>query len=292
MSESSKTILLTFDVEDWFQVENFKNVIPRSHWETFEGRVTHSTLKILDLLDGISTYGGSPKATFFILGWTAERYPNLVYEINRRGHEIASHGYNHTLVPHMSDNEMKKDIAESKKLLEDLTGKSIKGYRAPSFSITPQLIEYLQEAGYQYDSSYNSFDRHGRYGYISLKDAEKSGIAYRLTSSLIEIPISNLEIRGNILPWGGGGYFRLIPFSLFMEGVKTKLSKQNGFMFYAHPWEFDPQQPKIRNGLPLLTRFRHYVNLKNTEKKLKRLITALSQCSFITCIEYLNSQYP
>jgi polysaccharide deacetylase family protein (PEP-CTERM system associated) len=291
LSNSVKSILLTFDVEDWFQVENFKAVISKANWDSLEYRVTYGTLKILDLLDEYSTSTTKLRATFFVLGWTAQRYPNLVREIDNRGHEISSHGYSHTLTPHLSDRKLIEDLTESKKILENLTGKAVKGYRAPSFSITPKLIEYLQEAGYQYDSSYNSFDRHGRYGSISLKSTEQSGTAYRFPNGLMELPISNLELKKNILPWGGGGYFRLIPVSLYIKGVKAVLRRQNIFVFYAHPWEFDPEQPRIRNGLPLSFRFRHYVNLKRTEIKLKRLMRALKHCNFMTCQEYLSHQW-
>lgn len=286
----NKNILLTFDVEDWFQVENFKTVIPHARWESLESRVTHGTRRILDLLDEITTPGAQPKATFFILGWTASRYPDLVKEIDKRGHEVASHGCSHTLTTHLSDNDLRMDLTESKKRLEDLTGKPVKGYRAPSFSITPKLIEFLQEAGYHYDSSYNSFDRHGRYGTISFEGTEQKGISHKFANGLAELPISNLKFRNTIIPWGGGGYFRLIPVSLFIRGIKSILGSQNSFVFYAHPWEFDPAQPRVRNGLPLSFRFRHYVNLGKTEHKLKRMMKALSNCNFLTCQDYLSRQ--
>lgn len=286
-----KNILLTFDVEDWFQVENFKTVIPHASWESLESRVTYGTHKILELLDELSSPSIKLKATFFILGWTAMKHPDIVREIDRRGHEVASHGYSHTLTTHLSDNDLRTDLEESKKRLDDLTGKPVKGYRAPSFSITPKLIDYLQEAGYQYDSSYNSFDRHGRYGTISLEGTEQKGISHKFPDGLIELPISNLKLRNTILPLGGGGYFRLIPVPLFIKGIRFILGVQNSFVFYAHPWEFDPAQPRIRHGLPLSSRFRHYVNLGKTEKKLRRVMKTLRQCNFLTCQDYLCRQW-
>ena len=175
------TILLTFDIEDYFQVENLRPWYPPETWDNQELRVEKNTHKILNLLDSIELKNpikpnkpkelnkpANPKATFFILGWLAQRLPNLVHEIQNRGHEIASHGFNHLMCNQMNTRELQKDLIRSKQILEDITGEEVTGYRAPNFSITDQSLKLIQNCGYKYDSSYNDFSKHGRYGYISI----------------------------------------------------------------------------------------------------------------------------
>lgn len=282
-----RSILLTFDIEDWFQVENFKENIPFESWPTREQRVQTNTSLLLDLLDGASA---NVKATFFILGWVAERYPDIVKEIASRGHEIASHGYNHELCYQQPIKNLFEDLATSKKLLEDLTGKEIHGYRAPSFSITDDALKVVQDCGYTYDSSYNSFSQHGRYGQITLPAKDKKlKSCYQLSNAFYEIPVSNLQLYGRVIPWGGGGYFRLLPSIIHKAGVKRILKDTGNYTFYLHPWEIDPNQPRVGN-LKSSFKFRHYVNLNSTTKKLRKFISSTASVSFISCTDFINSQ--
>jgi len=280
------SFLLTVDVEDWFQVENFKQWIPFSSWSSRELRVEKNTHRLLDLLDSVKN--DAPKATFFILGWLAERLPGLVREIHDRGHEVASHGYNHNLSSKQDPEELRKDLSDSKKLLEDIIGSPLYGYRAPSFSIDDASLKVVEECGYMYDSSFNSFAMHGRYGQVDLSDNGKIGIAIQVSQSFYELPISNLSIRNQILPVGGGGYFRLTPFPLFKLGVRKILKKDNAYLFYTHPWELDPEQPRVNEASPIY-RFRHYVNLDKTQSCLSELLEDFSQCHFVTCRQYLEN---
>jgi len=229
----------------------------------------------------------TPKATFFILGWIAERLPHLVKEIYSRGHEVASHGYRHNLCNQESNYELKKDLSNSKKLLEDIIGAPVFGYRAPSFAVNDHIVEAIEGAGYSYDSSFNSFGMHARYGKLDLPQNAANGLAVKLSDTLYEMPISNIKLGGFTLPWGGGGYFRLIPFPLFKIGTKFILGQQNAYLFYFHPWEIDPDQPKV-NAASVFYKFRHYVNLSKTHSKLSKFIKDFSHCDFITCSRYLK----
>jgi len=322
-------ILLTFDVEDWFQVENFKPYIPFSSWPRRELRVEQNTHKLLDLLDqqsnqpplprsGIgsdhfhpesdsdknkSQNSGkscliTPKATFFVLGWIAERLPGLVREIHSRGHEVASHGYSHELCTDSSPQDLRKDLIESKERLEDILAAPIYGYRAPSFSINETILKIIEACGYLYDSSYNSFGMHGRYGHLDISRNSATGIAIPVNRKstienrqFFELPISNIDLLKCVLPWGGGGYFRLIPFPLFKIGVKSILSRQHACLFYFHPWEVDPAQPRV-NQASLFLKFRHYTGLQKTASKLSSFIEAFKHCNFMTCHQYLQLKMP
>ncbi len=218
VSRGNKTILLTFDVEDWFQVENFKEYIPYSTWSSRELRVEKNTVELLNLLDDSPT---TVQATFFVLGWIAERCPDLVREIHQRGHEVASHGIDHHLCYNQTPEELHLDLIKSKELLEDIIGSEVSGYRAPSFSITDEALNIVRKAGYLYDSSYNSYEGHGRYGSLNLPKTEKQDLPlYSLFPSFYEIPVSNLRLGSKVIPWGGGGYFRLLPSFLHRAGVK------------------------------------------------------------------------
>jgi len=247
----------------------------------------------------------NPKATFFILGWIAAKLPNLVREIYSRRHEVASHGLNHVLPDKLPAAELKQDLTESKKLLEDITGGEVAGYRAPSFAVNDDVLRTIEDCGYRYDSSYNSFAWHGRYGKISLNGSRRKGIASKISENFFELPVSNLEFKSPLfhqlsatsagqkvgkrvaLPWGGGGYFRLMPANVFKWGIKSILIKNNAYLFYAHPWEIDPNQPKV-NNVSSGFKFRHYTNLNSTEKKFRNLIESFAYCRFVTCREYLN----
>ena len=234
-------------------------------------------------------------ATFFMLGWIARNLPGLVKEIHSRGHEIASHGINHHLCTHETIDSLRKDLADSKKLLEDIIGGPVYGYRAPSFSINDEILKIIEDAGYLYDSSYNSFDKHGRYGKLSTNGFKKTGIAYQVSDTFYELPVSNLIIQNStfkinnwILPWGGGGYFRLTPYVVFKKGIQRILDKDCAYSFYLHPWEVDPDQPRVENAAALL-KFRHYVNLKSTAKKIRNMLDDFSDCRFVTCREYIET---
>lgn len=281
------SIIITVDVEDWFQVENFKRYIPFSSWSSHELRVEWNTSKLLDLFDSFSSTQTSVKATFFVLGWIAERLPDLVKDIHARGHEMASHGYNHALWKERSHKVLKNDLVRSRNILEDITGDRVAGYRAPSFSIDPDLLKITEDCGYSYDSSFNSFSLHARYGRIDLSKNLKKGIAVKISDSFYEIPVSNLNFSKFVLPWGGGGYFRLIPLSVFYRGVKSILKREGAYLFYIHPWELDPGQPRV-DEIPSFYRFRHYVNLGQTRHKVSSLFSRLTGCRFVTCRNYLD----
>jgi polysaccharide deacetylase family protein (PEP-CTERM system associated) len=294
-----KHILLTIDVEDWFQVENFKPYIPFDTWGSRELRVERNVHQLLDQLDSLDFAAkgtGSadeiyenrmPRATFFVLGWIADKLSHLVREIQSRGHEIASHGYNHQLCNQLSSPELKRDLLDSKKRLEEIIGSPVLGYRAPSFAVDDDILKLIQDTGYLYDSSYNSFSIHGRYGKISLNGDHKRGIAHKISDDFFELPVSNLMIKGRVLPWGGGAYFRLIPLPIFKLGINFILRREDAYLFYIHPWELDSQQPRVSEA-STFARFRHYVNLKNARDKLTDMVSGLSHCRFITCGDYLT----
>lgn len=254
---------LSFDVEDWFQVENLKSAIERVQWDNLELRVEANTQRILKVLREHNT-----KATFFILGWVAERCPKLVQEIVMDGHEVASHGYAHRLVYEMTPDEFREDVTRSKMVLEKLINKAVTGYRAPSFSITPDTLwalDILKDAGYRYDSSIFPVSIHDRYGFTG-SDTKP----YRWENGLLEVPLAVYKIGKFALPVAGGGYFRLLPFLYFRKLLSRINSQQQAFTFYLHPWEFDPLQPRV--SVPWFYRFRHYVNLRKTEPRLRRLL--------------------
>ena len=234
------SILITIDVEDWFQVENFKQYIPFATWPQKELRVEKNVHRLLDLFDSCNqqpeTRNMKPgyelsansyeeslkkniKATFFILGWLAKRLPNLVREIQGRGHEVASHGFYHNLCTEESNHRLKQDLTDSKKLLEDIISAPVAGFRAPSFSISNDTLKIIEECDYLYDSSFNSFAMHGRYGKLLLNSYKKKGISYQVSNNFFELPISNLDLgkKDFVLPWGGGAYFRIIPLSQLMR---------------------------------------------------------------------------
>lgn len=275
-------------MEDWFQVENFKGYIPFSSWSSLDLRVETNTRIILDLLD---SFPFKVKAGFFILGWIARRVPDLVQEIKRRGHEVASHGNLHHLCTSQSPEALFEDLTASKKYLEDLTGEAVHGYRAPSFAVNDRVLAIIRRAGYRYDSSYNSFAMHGRYGRLDLSGCPRKETAVEIAPGFFELPISNLSMGKRVFPLGGGGYFRLLPFQVFRQGMKSVLNRDQAFIFYAHPWEFDPEQPKVEQASPGF-RFRHYINLDRTRKKLEAMINSFSACRFLTCRAYLDKQAP
>jgi polysaccharide deacetylase family protein (PEP-CTERM system associated) len=282
---SRKRCLITFDVEEWFQVENLRAAIPRDDWSKYPSSVLKNTEQILALLQKHNL-----TATFFILGWVAERQPETVRIIARQGHEIACHGYNHDLTMQLSDSELMNDIINSRTILEKLSGQKISGYRAPNFSVNDRLLNFLKETGFKYDSSLNLFKLNPRHGTITMKSYKKNSIL-ELENGLFEIPISTLEYRSRHFPLGGGAYFRLMPLILFSRLVKRKLKKDNLYNFYLHPWEFEPGQPRMKN-IRLNYRIRHYTNLKKTAVKFEEFISILKDygCTFSTINQYLSEK--
>jgi polysaccharide deacetylase family protein (PEP-CTERM system associated) len=255
--------VMSVDVEDWFQVENLRGAISRADWETQERRVERNTERVLEVFAATDTY-----ATFFCLGWIAERHPELIKRIADAGHEIAGHGYAHRLIYEQSPELFRADVRHAKDLLEEITGEEVLGYRAPSFSITEDALHILAETGHRYDSSWFPSPGHERYGHLQISE---EGSVIRLTDpEIIELPLSVLRVGARPVPWGGGGWFRLYPAALFRWGFARSLRARNGGMFYIHPWELDPGQPRV-SGIPRGYAFRHYVNLSKTEERLRAL---------------------
>jgi len=257
---------MTIDVEDYFQVSAFASTIPREQWGSLPCRVERNIDIALALLDE-----GNAHATFFTLGWIAERYPAIVRRIVDNGHELASHGYGHQRVSELSRNEFNEDISRAKKILEDLSGSPIIGYRAPSFSIGADnlwALDLLQEAGYQYSSSIYPI-RHDHYG---MPEAPRFAHYPRGTDGMLELPPTTAALLGRNLPAAGGGYFRLLPY-LASRWLIRRVNQQDGkpCIFYFHPWELDPDQPRQFN-ISTKTRFRHYVNLKRMESRIQSLL--------------------
>lgn len=287
-----KSILITIDVEDWFQVENLRPLFPPSTWNHQKIRVENNTYRILNLLDSMITTDSKKhttlRATFFVLGWVAKKAPQLVKAIHQRGHEVASHGYGHMMCNQIDIKDLEKDLIRSKQLLEDITGSEVKGYRAPNFSINDRALRAIQAAGYTYDSSFNNFSKHGRYGRLSINSRINQDAIIKLDNNFYELPISNLKIANQIIPWGGGGYFRLMPFLIFKAGIQKILKKQPAYVFYLHPWEIDPNQPKVKESKGL-SGWRHYLNLNKTYSRLTRMIETFKNQNFITCKKYIES---
>ena len=257
---------LTIDVEDYFQVNAFAKLIHQNQWDSYPLRVNENTRRILDLL-----YSFSISATFFILGWVAERLPALTKEIHRRGHEIACHGYGHELIYTIGPERFRADIRRSKMVLEDQCGERINGYRAPSYSITGKslwALDILVEEGFTYDSSIFPVI-HDTYG---IPNADRFPHVLRTEAgSLVEFPLTTLPLRlcgkEMKLPIAGGGYLRLLPAELISWGIgQINNREKQPAVLYFHPWELDPGQPRIKAGMK--SQFRHYLNLHRTEGKL------------------------
>jgi polysaccharide deacetylase family protein (PEP-CTERM system associated) len=374
--------ILTIDLEDYFQVHAFSRTIRYEDWDKFECRIERNTDHLLEMLGEVKTQhsalstwsldnslthshinsssnvsepqlrSNNPiRATFFVLGWIAERYPDLIRRIQKEGHEISCHGYAHRLVYTQSREEFRQDVKRAKSILEDITGKEVIGYRAPSYSITNKsqwAFEVLVEEGFKYDSSIFPI-RHDFYGmreaprfpfvvsfkgndnfefsmlnfelgtaalhhsstaalnnslthslihpssHISAQQhrntaALNNSLTHSLINSraLIEFPISTVKLFGQNIPISGGGYFRLFPYSLIRRGLKS-ISKKEGkpFIFYMHPWEIDPNQPRV-SGVSSRSRFRHYVNLDKTEDRFRRLLIDFSFSSVKRILQLSN----
>ena len=257
---------MTIDVEDYFHVSVFDGVVPRSQWERLESRVERNTDRLLQIFADSSV-----KATFFVLGWVAERHPGLVRRIAAEGHELASHGFAHRLVYDLTPSMFREDIRRSKAALQDAAGIPVQGYRAPSYSVTPRslwALDVLIEEGFRYDSSIFPI-HHDRYGI-----PVSSRHPYRLdrpAGSIVEVPGSTVRWGLFNFPVAGGGYFRILPYQWTRWGIaRLNRLEARPAVFYLHPWEIDPDQPRLSAGL--LSRFRHYRNLGETEARLKQLL--------------------
>lgn len=272
---------LTIDVEDYFHVSAFANNIEQQDWGKHPLRVENNTQHLLDIFDEHKV-----KATFFVLGWVAERKISLIKEIANRGHEVASHGYSHQLVYNQAPEIFKEETIRSKNILEDIIQTRVRGYRAASYSVTKQsmwALDILAEAGFDYDSSIFPV-RHDRYG---MPDTPE--YPYRIETpqgySLVEYPLSTARIFRYRLPIAGGGYFRLYPYWLSRAGLKQINRKEKPFIFYLHPWEIDPDQPRV--SASRFSQFRHYNNLHKCESRLRNLLT---EFSFNTVVDVLKKQ--
>ncbi len=256
---------LTFDIEDYFQSESFKKVVSSSKWDTYPSRVVENTRRILRLLREYNT-----SATFFILGWIADRYPELVQEIAADGYEIATHGYWHELIYRQTPDQFAADLQKSLKAIHQALGNCpVAGYRAPTFSITDKslwALDILREHGIKYDSSIFPVTVHDRYG---ISNANR--FASKINEDLWEFPLSTIQLGKRNLPVAGGGYFRLLPLSVTRCAIRRINAEGQPAVIYLHPWEFDPEQPRISKA-SLLSRFRHYLNLDKTESRLRTLL--------------------
>jgi len=256
---------MSVDVEDYFHVSAFDRVVSRARWETFESRVVQNSNRLLDMFDKSGI-----RATFFVLGWVADRFPGLVRRIAAAGHEVASHGYHHQLLYLMMPEQFREDVRSAKHTLEDITGRPVLGYRAPSYSVintTLWALDILLEEGYAYDTSIFPI-HHDRYG---IPDAQRH--VHRIERShgtIVEMPASTVRLGGVNLPIAGGGYFRLLPYAWTKWGMqRVNRVEREPVVFYLHPWEIDPDQPRLNVGRT--TRVRHYGGLHRTSERLSRL---------------------
>ncbi|GAB3001764.1 XrtA system polysaccharide deacetylase [Psychrosphaera aestuarii] len=259
------THAMTVDVEDYFHVSAFDSLFSQKDWPSLEHRVNDNTRRLLDLFDAHNA-----KSTFFILGAVAEKFPDLITEIDRRGHEVASHGFAHQRATTQSQSVFKEDVYRSKSFLEDTLGKSIAGYRAPSFSINDSnqwAYEILVELGFKYSSSTYPIE-HDLYGVPNWPRFK-----YERPEGIIEIPIPTIRKDDVNTGIGGGGYFRLFPYWLSKRRINKFMEQESApYSFYFHPWEIDPNQPRVKDA-SFKSKFRHYINLDKMEGKIARLLT-------------------
>ena len=280
LSGEEKVNVLSIDVEDYYHVAAFEKHVRFEDWDKFESRVERNTRHLLELLSQ-----GNIEATFFFLGWVAERNKSLVREVKSQGHEIGCHSFSHKMIFTQQREEFKKDIERSKSILEDLIGEKVIGYRAPTYSITKDslwALDVLIEMGFQYDSSIFPIF-HDRYG---IPDFPRSPhfINREGFGRILEFPLSTIKILNQNIPIAGGGYFRIFPYKLIRFGIrKINLVENESAIIYLHPWEFDPDQPRINGSF--LSKFRHYINLQNTKKRFCQLIKDFKFTSFENIIK-------
>lgn len=281
MKPATITNAMSVDVEDYFHVAALSSAIDRSEWNKMEYRAEANVDRLLQLFESKGIH-----ATFFILGWVAKRSPQIAKKIHAAGHEVASHGMSHRLIYTQDPSEFRDETFEAKALLEDQIGSAVLGYRAATYSITEKslwALDVLAEAGFQYDSSIFPI-RHDLYG-IPDAPLQPTRISTPSGASLVEFPMSTVDMFGVRMPVSGGGYFRLLPYWLTRAGLrKLNHEQQRAFVFYLHPWEIDPEQPRIQVGWR--SRFRHYTNLEHTETRLRSL---LDEFKFSSLYEVLSN---
>jgi polysaccharide deacetylase family protein (PEP-CTERM system associated) len=264
-SEARLVNAMTIDVEDYFHVSVFDGLVPRHAWGQMESRVCANTERLLEIF-----HASGIVATFFVLGWVAERFPRLVRAIAAQGHEVASHGYGHRLVYDLTPNAFRDDVRRAKDLLESTIAGPVYGYRAPSYSVTVKslwALDVLIEEGYAYDASIFPI-HHDRYG---IPISPRHPYVINRGAPIVEAPASTVRWGPLNLPIGGGGYFRILPYAWTRWGIdRLNRVDRTPAIFYLHPWEIDPGQPRLR--APALGRFRHYCNLQHTEERLRTLI--------------------
>ena len=279
----SETMVFTVDVEEYFHVTAFSGSISKSQWGGMQSRIERSLNRLLEILDA-----NSVKATFFVLGWVALENRRLVREIQSLGHEIASHGFNHELIYQQEPEDFRSDISRSKKTLEDITGEEVTGYRAPTFSITPKsawAYDILAQEGYRYSSSVFPV-RHDRYGWPDFGGYPRK-MDVGDEREFWEFPLMALRLGFLQIPYGGGGYLRIYPFDLTKFFLRLGKDRKKIRIFYLHPWEVDPDQPKVLNASRAY-RFRHYLNLRRSLERLRMLIEAFRDIRFVTCHQYIR----
>jgi len=258
---------LSVDVEEYFQATVFNGDSPCEKWDSYESRVHSATEKVLAILARFDT-----KATFFVVGWVARRHPGLVKAIHKEGHEVACHSYAHQVISKQTPDTFRKDLRFAKSILEDITGEPVRGYRAPTFSITEDTLwalDILIEEGFHYDSSIFPI-HHDRYG---MPKAERFPNLIRRSNGykMLEFPMSTLRLMGTNFPFAGGGYMRLLPVSFISRAIERINGRGHPVILYVHPWEFDPHQPRLR--APLMTAFRHYHNIGAMSRKFEYLVS-------------------
>jgi polysaccharide deacetylase family protein (PEP-CTERM system associated) len=262
---SSTAHVFSVDVEEHFQVSAFESVVERSDWDHHASRVESNTRRLVDLLQARGAVG-----TFFVLGWVAQRHPDLVRHIHAAGNEIASHGFWHRRVPTLEREQFREDVRISKQILEDIVGESVAGYRAPSFSIVPGTewaLDVLIEEGYRYDSSLFPIQRRG-YGYPDARHVPHTIV--RPSGRIRELPLTTVRIGGRRWPAAGGAYFRHFPYAITRAALRSRVAKHEPGVFYIHPWEIDPEQPRLR--VSAVTRLRHYGGIARAIPRLEQLL--------------------
>ena len=276
--------IMSVDLEDWFQVENLRRACTLEKWGNFDLRINYGLEKLLYLFEKKNI-----SATFYVVGCIAEKCPQTVTKIAEKGHELAIHGYYHKLLHELTEDEFKNDTLRCKNLVEDLSGNTAQGFRAPAFSITDSALDALAEMGFKYDSSFISSEMNSRFGKLSNESiAGRGNVPWKVRDNLWELPMVTLPLAGRRIPWGGGGYFRLFPYYLFKKGIE-KIREETGYYhFFIHPWELDPEQPRVKD-VPLMNRFRHYVNLDKTGEKLERLLEDFEFISTSEAIRILEN---
>lgn len=256
---------MSVDVEDWSQAHNLRSACPIFRWNEFEIRAHFGVDQLLEILDSAAV-----TASFFVVGYIAHRCPSIVCRITNAGHEIGIHGYYHEMVPNLTPQRFREDLHRCREEIEDFTGCAVTGYRAPTCSITDWALDILAEEGFKYDTSHNPSGLNHRFGKLEGCQT-RWNTPWEARSGLRELPMAVLPIADQLIPWGGAGYFRLVPYRVFRRGVRSILGRYGYYNLFIHPWELDAEQPHVRN-VSRLSRFRHYVNLGRTARRLEPLV--------------------